>query len=189
MDENGSFLFSFSSHFFYFKRDLSLTNVFFIKLSLNFNFSSVLHAPLDQSNNLHHQRHHQQLQDNEEFNASNFDIVLDNIQLEEFRQQVDVPGPPAENVTRTILNGEQSNTSLENRASGNEKPFRSLVPFCVVYGIGSMVSQSVGVYLSSQVTVLERAFGLSSTRSGILLSANDVGFVLSVLLASHFLKK
>ena len=73
--------------------------------------------------------------------------------------------------------------------SEDDEQFRSLVPFCIIFGVGSLLSQSVTVYLSSQITVLERAFGLSSLQSGVLLSANDLGFVLTVLLASHFLKQ
>ncbi|XP_052764818.1 solute carrier organic anion transporter family member 2A1-like [Mya arenaria] len=72
--------------------------------------------------------------------------------------------------------------------SDDDNDFKSLVPFCLVFGIGSLFSQSITVYLSSQITVLERAFSLSSTQSGILLSANDLGFVVTVLLVSHFLK-
>ncbi|XP_053382717.1 solute carrier organic anion transporter family member 2B1-like [Mercenaria mercenaria] len=66
--------------------------------------------------------------------------------------------------------------------------YKSLVPFCFVVGFGTLFSQSITVYLSSQITVLERTFGLSSSKSGFLLSANDIGFVVTVLLASHFLK-
>ena len=67
--------------------------------------------------------------------------------------------------------------------------FRSLVPFCIFFGIGSLFSSSLNTFLSSQITVIERSFGLSSSKSGLLLSANDVGFVATVLFASHFLKK
>ena len=87
------------------------------------------------------------------------------------------------------INGNKAGSQVDTGAGSNTDEFRSLVPFCVVFGIGAMVSQSVTVYLSSQITVLEKAFGLSSTKSGLLLSANDVGFVATVLFASHFLKK
>lgn len=91
------------------------------------------------------------------------------------------------NDRRLSLNSEENNFQSKN-AKYSENEFKSLVPFCLVIGIGTLFSQSVSVYLSSQITVLERAFGLSSAKSGFLLSANDIGFVLTVLVASHFLK-
>ena len=92
------------------------------------------------------------------------------------------------NDRRVSLNTDEEN-NVDRENGGSKSEFKSLVPFCLVFGIGSLFSQSVTVYLSSQITVLERAFGLNSSKSGLLLSANDIGFVVTVLLASHFLKK
>ena len=64
-----------------------------------------------------------------------------------------------------------------------------MLAFCIVSGLGSLFSLSFQTYISSQITVMERAFGLSSYKSGILLSANDIGFVVTVLFASHFLSR
>ena len=64
-----------------------------------------------------------------------------------------------------------------------------LIAFCIVAGTGYMFSMGVQMYMSSQITVIERAFGLSSSKSGILLSAGDIGFIVTVLFASHFLSR
>ncbi|KAL4217902.1 hypothetical protein ACF0H5_022641 [Mactra antiquata] len=96
-----------------------------------------------------------------------------------------------DNELHEIHNGsffdEDTREQSKNRSS-EESAFKSLLPFCIIVGTGTLFSQSVTVYLSSQITVLERAFGLSSSKSGLLLSANDIGFVVTVLLASHLLK-
>jgi hypothetical protein len=92
------------------------------------------------------------------------------------------------NNRRASLNTDEENT-FDRNMDGTKSEFKSLVPFCLVLGMGALFSQSISVYLSSQITVLERAFGLSSAKSGLLLSANDIGFVVTVLLASHFLKQ
>ena len=39
-----------------------------------------------------------------------------------------------------------------------------------------------------QVTSIERQFELNSTQLGALMSANDIGFLLMVLVVSHFAK-
>ncbi|KAL3888230.1 hypothetical protein ACJMK2_000605 [Sinanodonta woodiana] len=69
------------------------------------------------------------------------------------------------------------------------KFFKSLVSFSIVFGIGSMFTYTVNSYLSSQITTIEKVFGLSSSKSGMLLSANDVGFLTTVLFASHFMHR
>ncbi|KAK3604303.1 hypothetical protein CHS0354_021566 [Potamilus streckersoni] len=67
--------------------------------------------------------------------------------------------------------------------------FTSLLSFSIVFGTGSLLSHTVSTYLSSQITTIEKVFGLSSSKSGMLLSANDVGFLTTVLFASHFLHR
>ena len=64
-----------------------------------------------------------------------------------------------------------------------------LIAFCLVTGIGFIFSLGMRYYMSSQITVIERAFGLNSAKSGILLSATDIGYVVTVLFASHFLSR
>lgn len=79
---------------------------------------------------------------------------------------------------------------IENSKNEKEaKESRGLMAFCIVFGFGSLFSSSVQAYMSSQITVLERAFGMSSSTSGILLIANDIGFVATVLIASHILHR
>ncbi|KAK3611255.1 hypothetical protein CHS0354_004898, partial [Potamilus streckersoni] len=94
-----------------------------------------------------------------------------------------------------IGNGEPEASSEKKEKQENEveqsseKCLTSLVSFSIVFGIGSMFTYTVNSYLSSQITTIEKVFGLSSSKSGMLLSANDVGFLTTVLFASHFLHR
>ena len=82
------------------------------------------------------------------------------------------------------------NYDAENNKNENEaRESRALLPFCIVFGFGSLFSSSVQAYMTSQITVIERILGLTSSQSGVLLSANDIGFVATVLVASHFLHR
>ena len=82
------------------------------------------------------------------------------------------------------------NYDVENNKNEKEaRESRALLPFCIVFGFGSLFSSSVQTYMTSQITVLEKTLGLTSSQSGILLSANDIGFVATVLIASHFLHR
>ncbi|KAK3604304.1 hypothetical protein CHS0354_021567 [Potamilus streckersoni] len=67
--------------------------------------------------------------------------------------------------------------------------FFSLLSFCIMFGTGFMFSYSINTYLSSQITTIEKVFALSSSKSALLLSANDIGFVATVLFAAHFLHR
>ena len=82
------------------------------------------------------------------------------------------------------------NYDAENHKNEKEaRESRALLPFCIVFGFGSLFSSSVQAYMTSQITVIERILGLTSSQSGVLLSANDIGFVATVLVASHFLHR
>ncbi|KAL3888206.1 hypothetical protein ACJMK2_000582 [Sinanodonta woodiana] len=69
------------------------------------------------------------------------------------------------------------------------KCFNSMLSFSIMFGAGFMFTFTVNTYVSSQVTTIEKVFGLSSLKSGMLLSANDIGFLVTVLFASHFLHR
>ena len=57
--------------------------------------------------------------------------------------------------------------------------------FVAAFSICSLMSQVLSVYLSSQITAIERQFGLNSAQSGFLLSCNDIGFLAATLLSSY----
>lgn len=46
----------------------------------------------------------------------------------------------------------------------------------------------MNTYLGSQITTIEKQFNLSSSNSGILMSGNDIGFLVSSLLLTYLLK-
>ncbi|XP_048256733.1 solute carrier organic anion transporter family member 2B1-like [Haliotis rufescens] len=66
------------------------------------------------------------------------------------------------------------------------QPCKHILSFSLVYGFAGLISQSLNFYINSQVTALEKQFQLDSTTTGIILSCNDIGFLCTVLLVSHF---
>ncbi|XP_052832328.1 solute carrier organic anion transporter family member 1A3 isoform X2 [Octopus bimaculoides] len=50
------------------------------------------------------------------------------------------------------------------------------------------LTNAVAPYITSQVSSLEKQFGLSSAEFGFINSANDIGYLLIILAASHFAK-
>ncbi|XP_046584239.1 solute carrier organic anion transporter family member 2A1-like [Haliotis rubra] len=61
--------------------------------------------------------------------------------------------------------------------------------FTISIGFASLFLQTITVYLSSQITTLEKVFNIDSTTSGTLLSCNDIGYLATVLVTSHFIRK
>lgn len=61
--------------------------------------------------------------------------------------------------------------------------------FVGVYSISALVTSVLNTYITSQITTIEKQFGLSSSQSGILLSCNDLGYLLTTLFASYFARK
>ncbi|XP_067671615.1 solute carrier organic anion transporter family member 74D-like [Haliotis asinina] len=62
----------------------------------------------------------------------------------------------------------------------------NLTMFSCSAGVLFLLQQTTVTYLASQVVNLEKAFGLSSTASGIILSSNEIGFVVSVIFLTYF---
>jgi hypothetical protein len=62
----------------------------------------------------------------------------------------------------------------------------NVLAFALFVGFSALVTQSMNMYVTSQVTTLEKQFHLSSSESGLIISSNEVGFLVTVLLASHF---
>ena len=48
---------------------------------------------------------------------------------------------------------------------------------------------SLSVYIVSQITTIEKQFGLSSSQTGYLLACNEIGYCVMILFASHFARK
>ncbi|XP_048257217.1 solute carrier organic anion transporter family member 2B1-like [Haliotis rufescens] len=65
----------------------------------------------------------------------------------------------------------------------------NIASFTATAGMVSLFLQTLSTYISTQITTLEKQFGLSSTDSGFLVSCNDIGFLSTVLFTSHFGRK
>ncbi|WAR03470.1 SO2A1-like protein [Mya arenaria] len=61
--------------------------------------------------------------------------------------------------------------------------------FVGAYSICGLMTSVLSMYIMSQITTIEKQFGLSSSQSGLLLSCNDIGYLLTTLLASYFARK
>ncbi|XP_067671866.1 solute carrier organic anion transporter family member 3A1-like [Haliotis asinina] len=64
--------------------------------------------------------------------------------------------------------------------------FNNILWFTAVFSISSLLLESVKSYTTSQITALEKQFGLSSTKSGLLLSCNEIGYLSAIFFFSHF---
>lgn len=65
----------------------------------------------------------------------------------------------------------------------------NLACFTACYSMAALITQTLNVYLSSQITSVEKQFGFSSSQVGIIMSGNDIGFLVTVLFVSHFASK
>ncbi|XP_064597301.1 solute carrier organic anion transporter family member 2A1-like [Liolophura sinensis] len=90
-----------------------------------------------------------------------------------------------------VVSDEDTDSDSDTRCGiGACKPgclqvFSNMVSFSLYYGLSSLVTSALSMYLTSQVTTLERQFGMSSSETGMLLSMNDFGFLIFVLVVSH----
>ncbi|XP_071105352.1 solute carrier organic anion transporter family member 3A1-like [Haliotis cracherodii] len=64
--------------------------------------------------------------------------------------------------------------------------FNNVFWFTAVVSASTLVLDAVKSYTVSQVTSLEKQFGLSSTRSGLLLSCSEIGYLSAIFFFSHF---
>ena len=55
--------------------------------------------------------------------------------------------------------------------------------------LASLSTSTLSIYINSQITTLERQFGFSSSVSGILLSCNDFGYLLTTLAMSYMARR
>ena len=55
--------------------------------------------------------------------------------------------------------------------------------------LAGLSTSTLSIYISSQITTLERQFGFSSSVSGILLSCNDFGYLLTTLVMAYVTRR
>lgn len=65
----------------------------------------------------------------------------------------------------------------------------SMAAFTAVYSFSGLLTTALQVYISTQITALERHFGFSSSVSGFLISCNEIGFVLVTVVMSYFIRR
>ncbi|XP_048256798.1 solute carrier organic anion transporter family member 3A1-like [Haliotis rufescens] len=64
--------------------------------------------------------------------------------------------------------------------------FNNILWFTAAFSVSSLVLEAVKYHTVSQITSLEKQFGLSSTRSGLLLSCSEIGYLSAIFFFSHF---
>ncbi|XP_059154803.1 solute carrier organic anion transporter family member 2A1-like [Physella acuta] len=65
------------------------------------------------------------------------------------------------------------------------QPCANIWSFTLLYSLAALLTSTLTSYVNSQVTTLERQFGLNSKQTGLILAANDVGFLICVLFVSY----
>ena len=66
------------------------------------------------------------------------------------------------------------------------RPFAGIKWFTAVYSCAAIVVSSLSMFIVSQITTIERQFGLNSGQTGFLMACNDIGYAVVILIASHF---
>ncbi|KAK3087391.1 hypothetical protein FSP39_005301 [Pinctada imbricata] len=66
--------------------------------------------------------------------------------------------------------------------------FANVNAFVGAYSFIGLISQTLSVYVNSQVPALEKQFGLNSAESGLVMSFNDIGFFTTVLFAASVVR-
>ena len=61
--------------------------------------------------------------------------------------------------------------------------------FTGIYSVSGLMTSVLSMYIVSQITTIEKQFGLSSSQSGLLLSCNDIGFLLTTMFFSYIARK
>ncbi|KAJ8322349.1 hypothetical protein KUTeg_000820 [Tegillarca granosa] len=92
------------------------------------------------------------------------------------------------NPQKVIPNGKEKQDIEATETEGN-RCFVNILSFSLTFGLCTLCTQALTLYISSQITTLEKQYNLSSSESGIILSCNDIGFILTVLIFSHFGKR
>ncbi|XP_055871891.1 solute carrier organic anion transporter family member 2A1-like isoform X3 [Biomphalaria glabrata] len=61
--------------------------------------------------------------------------------------------------------------------------------FTVSFSLTGIVTSALNIYMNSQITTLERQFNFSSSLSGLLMSCNDFGYLLTILFLSYYARQ
>ncbi|XP_076471762.1 solute carrier organic anion transporter family member 2A1-like [Babylonia areolata] len=67
--------------------------------------------------------------------------------------------------------------------------FANMPMFTGVYSVSALMTSTLTTYVNSQVTTLEKHFGFNSSQTGLIMAANDMGFLLVVLFVSFVATK
>ena len=67
--------------------------------------------------------------------------------------------------------------------------FGGINSFIAFFGVLSLLSSSFFTIMISQISNLEKAFGLSSSESGWMLTTWEMGYVVSTVIASYFARR
>jgi hypothetical protein len=65
--------------------------------------------------------------------------------------------------------------------------FQNIQSFTFFLCIFAVMSGMFPMYLISQITTIEKHFGLPSQRSGMIVSAGEIGFLITIVFVGHFL--
>ncbi|XP_005104087.1 solute carrier organic anion transporter family member 74D, partial [Aplysia californica] len=65
------------------------------------------------------------------------------------------------------------------------QPCASIGCFTGIYSFAGLMTSTLSIYVNSQVTTLERQFGFNSHQTGIIMAANDIGYLACVLFVSY----
>uniref|UniRef100_A0A0B7BPZ4 Solute carrier organic anion transporter family member n=2 Tax=Arion vulgaris TaxID=1028688 RepID=A0A0B7BPZ4_9EUPU len=65
------------------------------------------------------------------------------------------------------------------------QPFAKIGCFTAFYSMAALMTSTLSSYVNSQVTTLERQFGFTSSQTGIILAANDIGYLACVLIVGY----
>ncbi|KAK3743397.1 hypothetical protein RRG08_001846 [Elysia crispata] len=67
--------------------------------------------------------------------------------------------------------------------------FMNIGYFTAFYSLAGLMTSALNVYISSQITTLEKYYNFSSSVSGFLMSCNDIGYLLTALLMSYYSRR
>lgn len=122
-----------------------------------------------------------------------------NSQTKDFVSEVDHSNHNAttkdEGQQRSLLDVDSSNDDTRDMECGIGsfrpsclQPYTNIYCFVLMYSFAALSTSTLSSYITSQITALERQFGFSSAESGFLLACNDIGFLVTVLFVSYYLR-
>lgn len=107
---------------------------------------------------------------------------------------------PSNGTRYVVVKAEMKNGSNKDRdpdmecGIGSCRPkslscFSNILTFSFVYSFSGLFTSTVAVYISSQITTLEKYFGFNSSQTGFLMSCNDIGYLLTTLFISYHARR